>query len=732
MAGHVPPSYPTSCLSERRHDGRIADVALHYSGCIPIARRKHFFDGLDGEAQDRIIRRHAKVASLRQKLETVAQDSNAGASLRDFKASMSQWRAVRGRRGPYGGNSRTASSLGQYHWVDGGVDGDIKASVISFKDALPHDVPGLQNSFPNQKLTVQDLLSDNKSVNPLMQPCEEKEVRYFHLPANNMAWVEEAMARYYQEKRPDPDDFMLNCKTPRSRTRTEMLLRPEFWQGQCAFDDTSEVHARHMRPFSAFVSVDPTAAESLPRNMVLYMPYLHWETDRGRMLSAKCAKKASEHKMVSVSEIVAQARDKASHAAEVAHNHGEQQVAPPSRKRALGQLLFSAATLLEAMEFHTEEQLTFRYLHERPPLHPRRTLDQSYYGALKSTGTRDRDQVVYRGTQPVPHDCLDPSTCQQCRDEIRKVPRLVMVDQLWLWILDEKTVISCFPRRWGNNRPDPSALHKSIKMRLQSARRDDITSAYDIALLVIDECSRVFFDRARPNARVPNMVEMFADSIRHVKYNSAAAFDQFLIWTKLALTEKCQLLNINPEGNLLKEIKDIMDELNIILRVKEEQQAALESFVKNVRLALVPTLRRPGMLGNMPGSHASSWDVLLTATAGSSLGDDLPPLNDEAKLCEYHERQRTKRTLAKADHLLQDLADRRLELATLLEDARNTSAALKDILTLKQQQAGVIEARESVETGLQSLKQSQSIVIFTVVTIVFVSRSLHLNPRFHH
>lgn len=114
------------------------------------------------------------------------------------------------------------------------------------------------------------------------------------------------------------------------------------------------------------------------------------------------------------------------------------------RRRALGKLLLRAANLLEALDFGIEEKLLYEYLHKNPPLHPRRTLDQSHYGALKNTETRDRDQVVYRATSPPTHICeQDPTVtqavkgCKQCQDDIRMVPRLIMVDQLWLWILDE-------------------------------------------------------------------------------------------------------------------------------------------------------------------------------------------------------------------------------------------------------------------------------------------------------
>jgi hypothetical protein len=111
---------------------------------------------------------------------------------------------------------------------------------------------------------------------------------------------------------------------------------------------------------------------------------------------------------------------------------------------ALGRVLYRAAQLSEAMECYQEEQLLKEFLHSNPPYHPRRTLDQSYYWTLQSTKKRDRDQVIYRGTAPkkdVMHKfhCKtekDDPPCRQCYDDIRKVPRVIMVDQLWLWILD--------------------------------------------------------------------------------------------------------------------------------------------------------------------------------------------------------------------------------------------------------------------------------------------------------
>jgi hypothetical protein len=190
------------------------------------------------------------------------------------------------------------------------------------------------------------------------------------------------------------------------------------------------------------------------------------------------------------------------------------------RRAALGRTLRLAAKLAETMDSHVDEKLIYEYLHQNPPLHTRRTLDQSYYGALKNTQTRDRDQVVYRATTPLPHECVKmgrrEEACPECQDDIRKLPRLIMVDQLWLWILDEKTIITSFPRRWGKNIADPSAVHKSLRARLKAAREDEIRSVFDLALIIVDQCSRVFFDRTRSIDRQPNLVDIFADAIRGV------------------------------------------------------------------------------------------------------------------------------------------------------------------------------------------------------------------------
>jgi hypothetical protein len=140
------------------------------------------------------------------------------------------------------------------------------------------------------------------------------------------------------------------------------------------------------------------------------------------------------------------------------------------------------------MAFEADERLIRHSLRGEfdSPLHIRRTLDQSYFLTLEDTTTRDKDQVVYRATKPsIRHPY--------------NVTRVVMVDQLWLWILGESktfyheyskmrlmlrvlclgTIITSFPRRWGRNKPDSSGVHKSLRDRLQLSQ-GKINSVYHL------------------------------------------------------------------------------------------------------------------------------------------------------------------------------------------------------------------------------------------------------------
>lgn len=97
----------------------------------------------------------------------------------------------------------------------------------------------------------------------------------------------------------------------------------------------------------------------------------------------------------------------------------------PVRKerKELGEYLLQIAKLYNALDIELDVRILGDHLYKSPPLHARRTLDQSYYWKLQNTDGRDEDQVVYRETKQ--------------GKNILRTSRVIMVDQLWLYILDD-------------------------------------------------------------------------------------------------------------------------------------------------------------------------------------------------------------------------------------------------------------------------------------------------------
>lgn len=121
---------------------------------------------------------------------------------------------------------------------------------------------------------------------------------------------------------------------------------------------------------------------------------------------------------------------------------------------------------------------------------------------LSHTKKRDEDQVVRRHTK---------------RSDKNKDPKIVMVDQLWLWIIPaggqykSDIVISSFPQGWRQDPFDKSSLLESI---LNYPERPPITSGYDLCSLITTCCANIF-DRSRAPADL-QLLEIFEISIGRV------------------------------------------------------------------------------------------------------------------------------------------------------------------------------------------------------------------------
>ena len=203
--------------------------------------------------------------------------------------------------------------------------------------------------------------------------------------------------------------------------------------------------------------------------MYFQTPYLHWDTDYGRRQlnssirttieaanlaspnTATGVSKTSLHpnpqrqreNRLSISTIVDEALECSTPMGNIRPSGVRVPHEPPAtRGSILFHILMHAAQLYEMVTFYEDQHLVKGYLLGNPPLHPRRTLHQYFnaYSFLKSTDILDKGQVVCKATAPLKqaprHHCSRTYRCQTCMRDIRPVPKILMIDQLWLFILN--------------------------------------------------------------------------------------------------------------------------------------------------------------------------------------------------------------------------------------------------------------------------------------------------------
>ncbi|POS74046.1 ankyrin repeat and protein kinase domain-containing protein 1 [Diaporthe helianthi] len=360
--------------------------------------------------------------------------------------------------------------------------------------------------------------------------------------------------------------------------------------------------------------------------MVLFMPFLHYETHDRRL---------------SMAETIQRARTGAK----------------PQRNASRDELLVHA------------------YVND---LHPRRTLDQFFYHGIDTT-QRDNDQVVWR----------------YCREH-RIEPKVFMVDQLWLWILGGDTVITCFPQRWDQPPQDPLNVIDGIVEETNAKTRPPIQSVYDLAMVITGRASGLF-DRHRLHEQQFQFLDMFESSIGHITDQESRLFSNFLKasekstqWLKRYRrgTSGSQhdnlsddLLNIHQETKLLAEIKDIQDELNIIDVVLSSQVNVLKEFQNNITDEL-----------RVEGSRRTTDGVIKEIRRR---------FQEQERLLEVHQN----------------------DLDRMEEQADSIYSSLTNLLDLKQKHSNALEARFAREQAIIAAKQGQTIMIFTIVTIIFLPMS---------
>lgn len=174
-------------------------------------------------------------------------------------------------------------------------------------------------------------------------------------------------------------------------------------------------------------------------------------------------------------------------------------------------------------------------------------------------------------------------------------------------------------------------------------------------------------------------------------------------------------LNINPEGRLLKETHDIIEELRMMKRIYDHQLKIAKQFLK----LLENRIEHNGPARRVLRQQASHTVIAANGNPEPSTPNKSDSDDERTVFCPYGESSTTR----KAADFIDDIKSRRMELESLEDSAQDISKQLQDLLSLKQQQAAIVQARAGLDRADASIKQGRSIMLFTIVTIIFLPLS---------
>lgn len=424
-------------------------------------------------------------------------------------------------------------------------------------------------------------------------------------------------------------------------------------------------------------------------NIFTFMPYLHFETDANRQEMQDAIARAQWLK-----------------AREMERNEGL--MVKPRLKKA---------------ETYDEMLLRAHLGSSTVSLHVRRTLDQFFYHNI-DTRSRDQDQVVYRY-----------QTRRMASEESEVDPKVFMVDQLWMWILGKDLIVTAFPQRWQQPRNDPLNVLDGIIENINSNTREPVQSVYDLAMVITSRCSGVF-DRHRMGDEDYQFLDMFESSIGEATETETRLFEDFNAASKKA---SAWLQHHRRPNRFSRHLEAEIRHL--------EHKNRRDTHSHSHRHALVdPPIPEENFHDDMMGpTHSPLFvDELLDIGAETDLLTEIKDIRDEiAMIIKVLEDQRTVleamepcfiEIYLKEHRRQQDLKRRFKEQSTLLKNhvsdlermdkqASRIYESITDLLDLKQKHANAFEARFARDQAAGTARQSQTIMVFTIVTIIFLPLS---------
>ncbi|OAR00700.1 hypothetical protein LLEC1_07215, partial [Akanthomyces lecanii] len=478
---------------------------------------------------------------------------------------------------PFSARSRSA---GGNEDMFSGEDEDLEPSPV-----LPENIFGTRAVFGggNRHADV------NAGV--FLKPdAHTKKFTWIHLPYNNPAWVKSIL------------QTLQVC----SGKNLSHLYGPDFWATKHTRGRHSQHYAYFAKPgcyFTAPRALSPLSTSAVSPTMspftgdestytCLFFPYLHFDTYK-RLLRRRTL----------ILQRLSQGRSRP----------------VPNNVAKMDSL---------------EMQVIWEYLGNDPPINCRRTLDQFGYPSLRDTRSRDDDQMLYKltkerfgmhGHQQQLHSQgssrdgsnrsgneggnvgwkerltrLRGQNEEQTGEEDVLNGNVLMVDQLWLWVIDTKTVVTFFPKREGDPIEGPLFQQADLRDSIFNEVNVDLTgqceNALDLAALSVLHAVTVLLDRSsHPDLEVFRifeeaisiLTEKLTSSLKEFRTEGVRdkTFDfepvenrlRFIRARHKAEGRRAERENRDNTSALL-ELRDIEDELVTLLHLFERQSRVISSM----------------------------------------------------------------------------------------------------------------------------------------------------------
>ncbi|GKT64303.1 heat shock protein sti1 [Colletotrichum tofieldiae] len=231
--------------------------------------------------------------------------------------------------------------------------------------------------------------------------------------------------------------------------------------------------------------------------------------------------------------------------------------------------------------------------------HVQRTLSRQSSSKQKKTDGTKAELGRMAGRQDQASSVQAKISREKKRMDRERRKQILVVAQLWVWKIDENTVISAFPDRWDNK--NAKTLLNGIKHRVLGMRdiRSDSTDMMRIVEGILESAVGYSEEEFHFQFEGPrSYCNVFAASIAHVTTawspdgQRQMEADEHVTQSNEAMkryanfkasiskmgTSKTVLDDLRAEIELLQEIDDVREEINMIKRVLRSQERVLDGF----------------------------------------------------------------------------------------------------------------------------------------------------------